>query len=99
MTNKCVYFYILFLTISQAAQALWITILRFCGDLPEPRFVNGDRDNSSVMQRVQATLGRSFAQTSQFKELMGSNMDPLTPNSVKIFTKAFFQFKLKNRRN
>lgn len=74
----------------QAAQALWITILRFCGDLPEPRFVNGDRDNSSVMQRVQATLGRSFSQTTQFKEMMASNIDPLTPNSVKIIISPRF---------
>ncbi|CAB3368903.1 Hypothetical predicted protein [Cloeon dipterum] len=63
-----------------AAQALWITILRFCGDLPEPRFVNGDRDNSSVMQRVQATLGRSFAQSPQFNDLLNGK-EPITPNS------------------
>ncbi|XP_059488702.1 myosin-VIIa-like isoform X2 [Neocloeon triangulifer] len=65
-----------------AAQALWITILRFCGDLPEPRFVNSDRDNSSVMQRVQATLGRSFTQTSQFNDLMNSNKETIAPNSA-----------------
>lgn len=43
-----------------AAQALWITILRFTGDLPEPRYHAMDRDNTSVMSKVTATLGRNF---------------------------------------
>lgn len=43
-----------------AAQALWITILRFTGDLPEPRYHTMDRDNTSVMSKVTATLGRNF---------------------------------------
>ncbi|PSN40501.1 Myosin-VIIa [Blattella germanica] len=34
-----------------AAQALWITILRFTGDLPEPRYHTMDRDNTSVMSK------------------------------------------------
>lgn len=43
-----------------AAQALWMTILRFTGDMPEPKFHNGERDNTSVMSKVTATLGRNF---------------------------------------
>lgn len=43
-----------------AAQALWITILRFTGDLPEPKYHTMDRDNTSVMSKVTATLGRNF---------------------------------------
>lgn len=43
-----------------AAQALWVTILRFTGDLPEPRYHTMDRDNTSVMSKVTATLGRNF---------------------------------------
>lgn len=43
-----------------AAQALWITILRFTGDIPEPKFHTGERDNTSVMSKVTATLGRNF---------------------------------------
>lgn len=43
-----------------AAQALWITILRFTGDLPEPRYQTMERDNTSVMSKVTATLGRNF---------------------------------------
>ncbi|CAG0892124.1 unnamed protein product [Darwinula stevensoni] len=51
-----------------AAQALWITILRFMGDLPEPKYHTMDRDNMSVMSKVTATLGRSFSKTREFQE-------------------------------
>lgn len=50
-----------------AAQALWITILRFMGDLPEPRFEVADRVNEPVMNRVQETLSRSFANRKEYK--------------------------------
>jgi len=44
-----------------AAQALWITILRFTGDMPEPKYHTMDRmDTTSVMSKVTATLGRNF---------------------------------------
>ncbi|KAG8233488.1 hypothetical protein J437_LFUL013737, partial [Ladona fulva] len=45
-----------------AAQALWITILRFMGDMPEPRYTVTDRDSTSVMTRVSTTLGRNWGQ-------------------------------------
>ena len=53
---------------AKAAQALWITILRFCGDLPEPRYHTMDRDNQSVMQKIHATLGRNFIRSKEFQE-------------------------------
>lgn len=44
-----------------AAQALWITILRFTGDMSEPKYHTMDRmDTTSVMSKVTATLGRNF---------------------------------------
>ena len=52
-----------------AAQALWITILRFMGDLPEPRYHSMERDTTSVMSKVTATLGRNFARTKEFQEM------------------------------
>ncbi len=52
-----------------AAQALWITILRFMGDLPEPRYHSMERDTTSVMSKVTATLGRNFARSKEFQEL------------------------------
>jgi len=52
-----------------AAQALWITILRFMGDLPEPRYHSMERDTTSVMSKVTATLGRHFAKSKEFQEL------------------------------
>lgn len=59
-----------------AAQALWITILRFTGDLPEPRFHTMDRDNTSVMSKVTATLGRNFIRSKEFQEAQLMGMDP-----------------------
>uniref|UniRef100_A0A0A9Z3B2 Myosin-VIIa n=2 Tax=Lygus hesperus TaxID=30085 RepID=A0A0A9Z3B2_LYGHE len=61
-----------------AAQALWITILRFTGDLPEPRYHTMDRDNVSVMSKVTATLGRNFIRSKEFQEAQLMGMDPET---------------------
>lgn len=62
----------------QAAQALWITILRFTGDLPEPRYHTMDRDNVSVMSKVTATLGRNFIRSKEFQEAQLMGMDPVS---------------------
>ena len=49
-----------------AAIALWITILRFMGDLAEPKFHTMTRDTVSVMTKVSATLGRNFIKSKEF---------------------------------
>ncbi|XP_041979694.1 myosin-VIIa [Aricia agestis] len=59
-----------------AAQALWITILRFTGDLPEPRYNTMERDNTSVMSKVTATLGRNFIRSKEFQEAQMMGVDP-----------------------
>ncbi|KAJ0182072.1 hypothetical protein K1T71_002794 [Dendrolimus kikuchii] len=59
-----------------AAQALWITILRFTGDMPEPRYHTMDRDNTSVMSKVTATLGRNFIRSKEFQEAQMMGVDP-----------------------
>ena len=64
-----------------AAQALWITILRFTGDLPEPRFHTMDRDTTSVMSKVTATLGRNFIRSKEFQEAQMMGMDPVCGKS------------------
>lgn len=46
---------------SQAALAVWITILRFMGDLPEPRYHTAMSDGSEkipVMTKIYETLGK-----------------------------------------
>lgn len=58
-----------------AAQALWVTILRFTGDLPEPRYQTMDRDNTSVMSKVTATLGRNFIRSKEFQEAQTMGLD------------------------
>ena len=55
-------------SVVKASLALWITILRFMGDLPEPKYHTMDRDNVSVMSKVTATLGRSFVKSREFQE-------------------------------
>ncbi|EEB17358.1 myosin VII, putative [Pediculus humanus corporis] len=59
-----------------AAQALWITILRFTGDLAEPRCHTMDRDTTSVMSKVTATLGRNFIRSKEFQEAQMMGLDP-----------------------
>ncbi|XP_074658425.1 myosin-VIIa-like [Tubulanus polymorphus] len=46
-----------------AAMAVWVTILRFMGDLPEPKYhtsMTDARDNTPVMTKIYSTLGRRF---------------------------------------
>lgn len=50
-----------------AAQALWITILRFMGDLAEPKYVDDTIDNISVMSKLTDTVGRAFQKSKEFE--------------------------------
>lgn len=53
-----------------AAQALWITILRFTGDLPEPKFETETKlitVNDTIMSKVTETLSRSFTNRKEFQ--------------------------------
>jgi myosin-7 len=45
-----------------AALAVWVTILRFMGDLSDvkPHVASETRDNTSVMSKIYSTLGRKF---------------------------------------
>jgi myosin-7 len=48
-----------------AALAVWITVLRFMGDLPDMKVhavaeSRASRDNTSVMSKIYSTLGRKF---------------------------------------
>lgn len=56
-----------------AAQALWITILRFTGDLAEPRFESETKlisQNDTIMSKVTETLSRSFTNRKEFQVKM-----------------------------
>ena len=48
------------------------------GDLPEPRYHSSDRDTTSVMTKVTATLGRNFIKSKEFQEAQMMGMDPET---------------------
>ncbi|XP_053696662.1 myosin-VIIa-like [Sabethes cyaneus] len=52
-----------------SAQALWITILRFMGDMAEARYEDDSEGakHRPVMQKLTATLGRSYAKTKDFQ--------------------------------
>nr|CAB3264162.1 unconventional myosin-VIIa-like [Phallusia mammillata] len=43
-----------------AALAVWITILRFMGDYPEPKVSDNIRDSGTVMSKVRGTLGKAY---------------------------------------
>ncbi|XP_055591765.1 myosin-VIIa-like [Uranotaenia lowii] len=52
-----------------SAQALWITILRFMGDMAEARYEDDSEEvkNKPVMQKLAVTLGRNFSKTKDFE--------------------------------
>nr|XP_029708948.1 myosin-VIIa-like isoform X1 [Aedes albopictus] len=52
-----------------SAQALWITILRFMGDMAEARYEEDSEEakHKPVMQKLAVTLGRNFAKTKDFQ--------------------------------
>lgn len=52
----------------QAAKALWVTILRFMGDLPEPRYETEEPDNTPVMTKINKTLSRNFVNSKDYKD-------------------------------
>jgi len=51
-----------------AAKALWITILRFMGDLPEPRYATENSDNTPIMTKINKTLNRNFVNSKEYKD-------------------------------
>lgn len=62
--------------------ALWITILRFMGDMAEPKYHMMDRDTTSVMSKVSATLGRNFIKSKEFQEAQLMGMDPVSRSVI-----------------
>lgn len=63
------------MTMQISAQALWITILRFMGDIGEAKYENdeGEMDKTSsqnIMQKISATLGRNSAVTKEFQGIL-----------------------------
>ena len=51
------------------------------GDLPEPRYHTMDKDNTCVMTKVTATLGRNFIRSKEFQEAQLIGMDPSNSTS------------------
>ena len=66
-----------------AALALWITILRFMGDLPEPKYHTMEKDTTSVMTKVTATLGRNFIKSKEFLEAQKMGLESGSEGSIK----------------
>jgi hypothetical protein len=59
---------IMFITLLQAAKALWVTILRFMGDLPEPRYDTEEPDKTPIMTKINKTLNRNFVNSKDYKD-------------------------------
>ncbi|GBP70599.1 Myosin-VIIa [Eumeta japonica] len=70
-----------------AAKALWITILRFMGDLSEPKYVDDKTDNTPVMMKLSDTLGRAFKKSKEFEELMAKG-EPDYQNRGRLIQKT-----------
>ncbi|KAK2154842.1 hypothetical protein LSH36_256g06087 [Paralvinella palmiformis] len=72
-----------------AALAVWITILRFMGDLPEPKYHTSMSDNQerqAIMTKIYATLGRRFSKRDiEEAQKMGVELEkePLPPAKQK----------------
>ncbi|KAJ8726175.1 hypothetical protein PYW07_000873 [Mythimna separata] len=65
-----------------AAEALWITILRFMGDLAEPKYVDEKVDNVPVMAKLSDTLGRAFQKSKEFDEYLQKDLTPSGRNKL-----------------
>lgn len=51
-----------------ASQALWITILRFMGDMSEPKYDdNSPKSQESIMNLLSQTLSRSFHNRKEYQ--------------------------------
>ena len=56
------------------------------GDLPEPKYHTMDKDNTSVMTKVTATLGRNFIKSKEFLEAQQMGLDPTNNNKMESQT-------------
>ncbi|XP_013068549.2 myosin-VIIa-like isoform X2 [Biomphalaria glabrata] len=67
-----------------AALAVWIVILRFMSDLPEPRYhssVADTKDSTPVMTKIYSTLGRKFSKKDLEEAMkMGEEMEKEASN-------------------
>lgn len=70
-------------------QAIWITILRFMGDIAEAKFEEDDEDNRrvSVMQRLNTTIGKAKSKALQEELLNQSDHQKLIQKTLKRKTK------------
>lgn len=76
-----------------ASQALWITILRFMGDLSEPKYVDDKVDNVPVMTKLTDTVGRAFQKSKEF-EVSLINCIKITTIIICLYFSNFFQQEL-----
>ncbi|CAH0700789.1 unnamed protein product [Spodoptera exigua] len=72
-----------------AAQALWITILRFMGDMAEPKYVDDKVDNVPVMTKLADTLGRAFQKSKEFDEYLQRDLS--TNDRTKLISRTLKQ--------
>lgn len=54
----------------QSSQALWITILRFMGDISEPKNPIDIPANKTVMSTVSETISKSFIRSKEYENLV-----------------------------
>ena len=69
------------------------------GDLPEPKYHTMDKDTTSVMTKVTATLGRNFIKSKEFLEAqqMGLGQDTKDPAAQTTATMKEKQRSIRNK--
>lgn len=86
-----------------AAQALWITVLRFMGDLPEPRYLSESElkpvDNTTIMTKITKTLSRNFVNSKEYKVRLYSYLFYINcVQNLVIYRKLQHKIKLNRRK-
>ncbi|ELT99384.1 hypothetical protein CAPTEDRAFT_226057 [Capitella teleta] len=88
-----------------AALAVWVTILRFMGDLPEPKYhtaMTDTRDKTPVMTKIYSTLGRKFnKQDLADAQRMGTDLEreplPVNKKNARSMRKKLVSLTLKKK--
>lgn len=83
----------------QAALAVWITVLRFMGDLPEPKcqmVINDGSEKIPVMTKIYETLGkRTYKRELQELQVEGEVRENQQKDAVSRSGSGFFSVSLR----
>ncbi|XP_029197955.2 unconventional myosin-VIIa-like [Acropora muricata] len=85
---------------SMAALAVWITVLRFMGDLPDPKLITSQPDikDSSVMSKIYDTLGRKYKEKgNEGMQDLGGSSNSMSREKRETLRKKIVSLTLKKK--